>query len=343
MPEGADVSLGHFGTVGILGTFLVDISCRNRYNINTMHLFAGSSHPALAKSLAKELKVDLGKVILKKFSSGEHYVKFEESVRGKEVFILQTATKTPNEDLIELFLMCQAAKLSFAKSVHVILPHFPYSRQDRVTEPREPISAKLMAHLLEEAGADHVIVLDLHSDQIQGFFSIPADAVEARMIFSGYFRTLNLKDPVVVAPDVGGAKRAKKFAVMLGAELAIMHKNRSQHQEAEILEVVGDIQGKTCIIFDDIIDTAGTLVSGKNALMERGAKEVYAVATHAVFSGKAQERLSKAGFTEVIGTDSIPTDPKLFPGLRILPIAPLLAEVIRHVISGQSVTEIYKK
>src|SRR3989338_5418925 len=189
----------------------MEFAAENRYNRNTMHLFAGSSHPALAKSLAKELKVDLGKIILKKFSCGEHYVKFQESVRGKEVFILQTATKTPNEDLIELFLMCQAAKLSFAKSVHVILPHFPYSRQDRVTEPREPISAKLMAHLLEEAGADHVIVLDLHSDQIQGFFSIPADAVEARMIFSRDFRTLNLKKPLGVAPGGGGGQRAKKI------------------------------------------------------------------------------------------------------------------------------------
>ena len=281
--------------------------------------------------------------MLKKFSSGEHYVKYEESVRGKEVFIVQTATRNPNEDLMQLFLMCQAAKLSFATTVHIALPHFPYARQDRITEPREPISAKLVAHLLEESGADHVIVLDLHSDQIQGFFSIPVDALDARTIFADYVRSLKIKNLVVVAPDVGGAKRAKKFAVMIGADLAIMHKNRKRHHEAEILEVVGDIEGKNCIIFDDIIDTAGTLLSGKKALTDRGARDVYAAATHGVFSGPAAERLKKAKFKKVIVSDSIPNDPKLFPGLTILPIAPLLAEVIRHVSKGQSVTEIYKK
>ena len=197
---------------------------------------------------------------------------------------------------MQLFLMCQAAKLSFATTVHIALPHFPYARQDRITEPREPISAKLVAHLLEESGADHVIVLDLHSDQIQGFFSIPVDALDARTIFADYVRSLKIKNLVVVAPDVGGAKRAKKFAVMIGADLAIMHKNRKRHHEAEILEVVGDIEGKNCIIFDDIIDTAGTLLSGKKALTDRGARDVYAAATHGVFSGPAAERLKKAKF-----------------------------------------------
>ena len=308
-----------------------------------MHLFAGSSHPALAQSLADQLKVKLGAVTLKKFSCGEQYVKFEESVRGKEVYILQTGTRNPNQDIIELFLMCQAAKLSFAKAVHVIVPHFPYARQDRVSEPREPISAKLMAHLLEESGADHVMVVDLHSDQIQGFFSIPADALDARVIFTEYFRSLKLDHPVVVAPDVGGAKRAKKFADMLGAELALMHKSRAGHHQAEIVEVVGDVGGKTCIIFDDIIDTAGTLVAAKKALQEHGAKDVYAAATHGIFSGPAVERLGKAGFTKVVVSDSIPNDPKAFPGLTILSIAPLLAEVMRHIEKGESVTDMYRK
>lgn len=309
-----------------------------------MHLFAGSSHPVLASRLAKALGVQLGKITLKKFSCGEHYIRFEESVRSRDVYLLQTSTRAPHEDLLELFLMCQAAKLSFAKTVHVVLPHFPYSRQDRVTEPREPISAKLIAHLLEESGADHVITLDLHSDQIQGFFSIPADSLDSRPIFNEYFRKKKLKDPVVVAPDVGGAKRAKKFATMLDADLAIMHKNRSHHQEAEILEVVGTVEGKTCIIFDDIIDTAGTLLSSRNALLERGAnRDIYAAATHGVFSGKAAERLRKAKFKEVVVSDSIPNDPKAFPGLTILTIAPLLAEVIQHIELGQSVTQIYKK
>ena len=307
-----------------------------------MHLFTGSSHRELAQSIAKELGTALGEVTLKTFSSGERYVKYEESLRGKEVFILQTATQNVNEDLVELFLMCQAAKLSFAKSVHVIAPFFPYARQDRVAEYREPISAKLIAHLLEESGADHVITLNLHSDQIQGFFSIPVDALEAQTIFAKYIKEKKLKDLVVVSPDAGGAKRAKKFADCIDADLAIIHKSRPEHQKAEVLELVGDIEGKTCILFDDMIDTGGSLVSAKEALVAGGANpDVYAVATHPVFSYPAIERLKDAQFKEVIVTDSIPTDPKAFPGLTILPIAPLLAQVIEHVERGQSVTEIY--
>lgn len=308
-----------------------------------MYLFAGSSHPALAKALAKELHTDLGKILLKTFSSGERYAKFDESVRGKDVFLLQTGSRNPNEDLIELFLMCQAAKLSFAKSVHVVLPHFPYARQDRVAAPREPISAKLIAHLLEESGADHVITLDLHSNQIQGFFSIPVDVLSGRHIFANYFAMKKFKDAVVVSPDAGGAKRAKNLADLMGAELAIMHKSRPQHQQTQIVEVVGNIEGKTCIVFDDMIDTAGSLISAKNALMERGAKETYAAATHAIFAGEAIERLKAAKFTEVVVTDSIPQDPHAFPGLIMLPIAPMLAEVIRHIERGESVTKIYEK
>ncbi len=309
-----------------------------------MHLFAGSSHRELAQAISKELGTKIGEVTLKTFSCGERYVKYEETVRGKDVFIVQTATQNVNEDLVELFLMCQAAKLSFAKSVHVIAPFFPYARQDRVAEYREPISAKLIAHLLEESGADHVITLNLHSDQIQGFFSIPVDALEAQTIFAKYIEKKKLSNPVVVSPDAGGAKRAKKFADRIGADLAIMHKSRPEHQKAEILELVGEIEGRTCIIFDDMIDTAGSLVSAKDALIEAGANpDVYAIATHPVFSYPAIERLKDAGFKEVIVTDSIPTDPKAFDGLTILPIAPLLAQVIEHVEKGQSVTEIYEK
>lgn len=310
----------------------------------SMKLFAGSSHTALAESIAKELNLSLGKVILKSFSSGERYVRYEESVRGKDVFLIQTATKNVNEDLLELFLMCQAAKLSFAKSVHVILPHFPYARQDRVAAPREPISAKLIASLLEASGADHLVTLNLHTDQVQGFFNIPVDALEARTIFARYIKGKNLSNTVVVSPDEGGAKRAKKFADLIGAELAIIHKTRPEHQKTEVLELVGDIEGKTCILFDDMIDTAGSLVSAKEALIEAGAHaDVYAIATHPIFSGPAIEKLSHANFKEVIVTDSIPCDPRAFPGLVILPIAPLLAQVIEHVYRGESVTEIYEQ
>ncbi len=309
-----------------------------------MHLFSGSSHPALARALAQQLGCPLGNVTLKAFSCGERYVKFEDSIRGKDVYLLQTGTRNPDQDLMELFLMCQAARLSFAKTVHVVLPHFPYARQDRVAEPREPISAKLIASLLEHAGADHVVTLDLHSEQIQGFFSVPVDALDGRPIFAEYLKSKDLKDPVVVAPDAGGAKRAKKLADLMGADLAIMHKHRSAHHTAEILEVVGDIEGRTCILFDDIIDTAGTLAKAKQALVKRGAgKDIYAAATHAVFSGKAIENLTKAAFKEVIVTDSMPVKKNAVKGLKILTIAPMLARVLTHIESGKSVTEIYKK
>lgn len=310
-----------------------------------VNLFAGSSHPALAKALAKELKVQLGSVLLKSFSSGERYVRYEESVRGKDVYILQSTTAHPNTDLMELFLMCQAARLSFAKSVHVILPYFPYARQDRVAAPREPISAKLVASLIETAGADHVITIDLHSDQVQGFFHIPADALDARQVFADYFLKKKLKDPVVVAPDAGGAKRAKKFADMIHADLAIMHKSRTAHHKAEVLEVVGDIEGKTCIIFDDMIDTASTLCPAKEALVKRKANpNVYAAATHPILSGKALENLDKALFKEVVVTDSIP-HPELTgkKGFTVLSIAPMLGKVLRNIERGESVTQMYRK
>jgi ribose-phosphate pyrophosphokinase len=211
-----------------------------------------------------------------------------------------------------------------------------------VAEPREPISAKLVAQMLENAGADHVITLALHSDQIQGFFSVPVDGLDARPIFAKEFARKNLKNPVVVSPDVGGAKDAKKFADALGAELAIMHKTRSGHHEASILEVVGEVESRTCILFDDMIDTAGTLMTAHDALIKRGANaSIYVAATHAICSGPARQRLQDAKFVEVIVTDSIPPI-DTFPGLNVLPIAPMLAEVIQHIESGQSVTDIYK-
>ncbi len=307
-----------------------------------MHLFAGSTHPALSASLAKELGMPLGDIVLKKFSSGECYVRYNESIRGQEVYLIQAPGCNAHDALFELFLMCQAAKLSFASHVHIVLPYFPYSRQDRIAEPREPISAKLMASLLENAGAEHIITLNLHSDQIQGFFSVPVDVLDARPIFADYFQK-KIKNPVVVSPDIGGAKQAKKFADVLGADLAILHKTRSAHQEAKILEVVGEVEGRTCILYDDMIDTAGTLITAKNALLEKGAhKDIYVAATHPLFSGPAIERLKKANFKEVVVTDSIPVTAK-FKGLTVLPIAPLLAKVIRHIDTKQSVTDIYKK
>jgi ribose-phosphate pyrophosphokinase len=308
-----------------------------------MKLFAGSSHPALATELAKELDVNPGAIQLKRFSSGEVYVRFEESVRGQNVYLIQAPGQRPDENLWELFIMCQAAKLSFAHNVHVILPYLPYTRQDRISKPREGISARLVADFLERAGADHVITLNLHSDQIQGFFSIPVDVLDARPLFATYFKGKKLKNPVVVSPDIGGAKQAKKFADELGSDLAILHKTRPEHNEAAILHTVGDVKDRTCILFDDMIDTAGTLISAKNALLESGAHpDVYVAAVHPIFSGPAIDRLKEAAFAEVVVTDTIPLK-ETFKGLKVLPIAPMLAQVIHHVESGKSVTDIYTK
>ena len=321
---------------------------------NVMKLFSGSSHPTLAQNIAKELKTKLGKVTLKTFSCGEQYVRYEESIRGKSVFIVQTGTplrpaglrgagRNSDSDIVEICLMCQAAKLGFAASIHLVMPHFPYARQDRVAAPREPISAKLVADLLVTAGADHVITLTLHSDQIQGFFGVPVDSLSTHGLFVEYFRKKKLPHPVVVSPDAGGAKAAKKFADALGADLAIMHKSRPEHQKAEIIHVVGTIEGKTAILFDDMIDTGGSVIAAKKALLKHGAHpDIYLAATHAIFSGDAVKHLREAKFKEVVVTDSIALAGKKFPGLKVCSIAPLLAEVIRHVESGQSVTEIYK-
>jgi ribose-phosphate pyrophosphokinase len=311
--------------------------------VAVLKFFSGSSHPALAKDIAKELGVELGKVTLKTFSNGEKYVRYEESVRGKNVFIVQTGTKDCDKDILEACLMCQAAKLGFATSVHLVIPHFPYARQDRVSEPREPISARLVANLLCASGADHIITLKLHADQIQGFFDAPVDNLMTYNLFVKYFKEKKLKDTVVVAPDVGAAKSAKKFADALDTDLAIMHKSRPSHQEAEIVRIVGDVEGKTAIVYDDMIDTAGSIVAAKEMLLKKGAqKDVYAVATHGIFSGPAVDRLKKAAFREIVVTDSVPMTGKEFPELKVLSIAPMLAEVIRHVESGTSVTEIYE-
>ena len=308
-----------------------------------MKLFSGSSHRALAEAIAKELGMELGKVELQTFSCGEQYVRYEESVRGKDVFIIQTGSGVSDSDILELCLMCQAAKLGFANSVHLVIPHFPYARQDRVSKPREPISAKLVCDLLVTSGADHIITLTLHTDQIQGFSDVPMDALRSHKLFSEYFKKKNLSGLVVVSPDAGGTKAAKVFADTLGADLAVMHKTRPKHNEAAILHVVGEIEGKTAILYDDMIDTAGSICAAKEALLKNGAnRDVYVAATHPIFSGPAVERLTDAGFKEVVVSDSVPLEGKEFKGLTVLSIAPMLAEVIGHVMKGESVTEMYE-
>ncbi len=306
-----------------------------------IQVFAGSSHPHLAKEIAKSLGIELSKIEVKKFACGEIYVKPMESVRGSDVFIIQTSTGNVNEDYMELFIMLDAIKRSFASKVHVIIPHFGYARQDRVATPREPISAKLMADLIKAAGADHVVTIHLHSEQIQGFFDFQVDNLSSRRLLAEYFKKKKLSDLVVVSPDAGGAKEAKKFADKVGASLAIIHKNRPKHNVAEAMHVVGDVKGKTCVIYDDMIDTGGSVTAAKNALIKHGAnKELYLIATHAVFSDPAIERLKEAKFKEVIVTNTIPVNENAFKGLKVISVAPLLASIIKNVHEGRSLTNV---
>lgn len=308
-----------------------------------LKLFSGSSHPVLAQEIARSLKVPLSPIELARFACGEIYARPLTTIRGGDVFIIQTATHKINEDLMELFVMIDASKRSFAEKIHVVMPHFAYARQDRVALPREPISAKLVADLLSAAGADHVIALSLHSDQEQGFFDFPVDNVVSRGLFADYFKKKKIKDLVLVAPDAGGAKDVKKLADDLGTELAILNKIRPARNIAQIThQVIGEVKGKNCLIYDDMIDTAGTVISAQGALKKAGAKDIYLAATHPVFSDPAIKRLKKAKFKEVVVTNSIPIPKgKYFPGLKILSIAPLLAKIIQNVHLKKSVTGIY--
>lgn len=312
--------------------------------ITKYKIFAGSSHPKLAEEIAKHLKQPLSQIQLSTFSSGEKYIVLGETVRGHEVFIVQTCRDhSVNEDYMELFLMCDAAKRSFASRVHVILPYFGYGRQDKVHVPREAISAKVMADLLVASGADHVITLQLHTDQMQGFFDVPVDNLYMKKAFAQYFQAKKLSNVIVVSPDTGGAKNAKKFGDEIHAPIAILHKARPAHNVSEVMHVVGDVKDKTCIIYDDIIDTGGSVINAKKALLKAGAKkDMYLCATHPIFSGKASQKLRQAKFKEVVVTNSLPI-PKIkqFRGLKVISIAPLLAAVVENVTHQKSVSSLF--
>ncbi len=309
--------------------------------LKNFKLFSGTSHPALAGAIAKELGIPLSEMEISRFSSNEIYAKPKESVRGASVFLVQTATEHVNEDLMELFIMIDALKRSFAGKIHIVMPHYGYARQDRVASPREPISAKLIADLITAAGADHVIVIQFHSDQAQGFFPFSVDNLNLRTMFADYLLKKDLKDPVVVAPDAGAAKDAGRLAKFLDAPLAVLTKERPDFNVAEITSVVGDVEGKTCIIYDDMIDTAGSVCAAHQALINNGANpNIYLVATHPVFSGPAIDRFKETEFKEVIVADTIPVPKeKQFKGLTMLPVAPLLGRVIKCIHENKSVTE----
>jgi ribose-phosphate pyrophosphokinase len=309
-------------------------------------LFAGRSHPVLAQKIADQLNIELGDVKLKTFANGETYVRYKESIRGADVFIVQTCHgRATNDYLWELQIMIQAAKLASANRITAIMPWFPYSRQDKKSAPREPITAKLLADVLDAAGADRVLTMDLHAGQIQGFFRIPVDHMTALPLFARYYReTLGLhgEGVVAVSPDPGRAKMATKFAQMLDADFALMNKQRPAHDVASVTEVVGDVRGKIAIMSDDIIVTGGTLVAGAQALLEAGATKVYACATHGLFPDDALEKLAQSELAGLAVADTIPIGELNRPDkLTVLTISGILAETIENVFSDESVSAIF--
>lgn len=303
-------------------------------------LFAGTSHPALSQKVAELLGVPLSPVDIRRFACNEIYAKSIDSVRNADVYIIQTATSNVNEELMELFILLDSFKRSFANKVHVIVPQFPYARQDRVASPREAISARLVADLISTAGADHLITFTLHSEQEQGFFNFPVDNLNARQLFVEYFKKKNLKNLTVVAPDVGSAKEAQRLAKLLDAELAILNKVRSAHNVSDVTHLVGTVEGRTCILYDDLVDTGGSVANGAKILRDfKASGEIYLAATHAVLSRDAAEKLKAGNFTEILFTDTVPIPPeKMLPNMKILSIAPLLAEVVKSVHTGKPLT-----
>lgn len=307
-------------------------------------VFAGRSHPELAQRIAQHLGVELGGIELTSFANGESYCRYLESIRGADVFLVQTGCRPVDQNLMELLLMIQAAKLASAKRITAVIPWFPYSRQDRKAKPREPISGRFVADMLQLAGADRVLTMDLHAGQIQGFFAIPVDHMTALPLFARHFRDLGFHgDGIVsVAPDAGRAKVAVRFAEMIEADFAIMNKTRPAHDVAAVTEITGRVRGKVALVGDDMITTGGTLLAGARALLEQGATAVWVFATHGIFADGALERFGSAGLAGIVVTDTIPIDPITKPeNMTVLPVSGLLAETIMNVFADESVSAIF--
>ena len=307
-------------------------------------VFSGRSHPVLAERIAERLGVDLGEVELKTFANDETYVRYCESIRGADVFLVQTGCSPVDQHLMELLLMIQAAKLASAKRITAVIPWFPYSRQDRKAKPREPISGRLVADMLQLAGVDRLLTMDLHAGQIQGFFTIPVDHMTALPLFARHFRDLGLTGPdvVSVSPDAGRAKMAVRFAEMIDADFAIMHQTRPAHDTVEVTEITGRVRGKTVILGDDVIMTGNTLLANVAALKEHGVNDVWVFATHGLFSGGALERFADSQITGLVTTDTVPIDPLQRPkNMTVLPVSGLLAETIMNVFADDSVSAIF--
>jgi len=311
---------------------------------NRLRLFSGSANIPLAQEVARYLGMDLGPMVRKRFADGELYVQIQESIRGCDVYLIQPCCRPVNDHLMELLIMIDACRRASARQITAVLPYYAYARADRKTAGRESIAAKLVANLMTEAGANRILAMDLHSDQIQGYFDIPLDHVYGSPVLIDYLAQKNLPDLVVVSPDVGGVARARAFAKKLNdAPLAIIDKRRQAHNVAEVMNIIGDIKGKTAVMVDDMIDTAGTISEGARLLREEGARQVYACATHAVFSPPAIERLSSGVFEEVIITNSTPIpDEKRFDQLTILSVANVIGETIWRIHEDSSVSSMFR-
>ena len=306
-------------------------------------VFSGTANDALAKEVCEKLGLPLGQTRITKFSDGETYVQILENVRGSDVFLIQPTCDPVNEHLLQLLLLIDALKRASARRITVVIPYFGYARQDRKDKPRVPISSKLVADLLTTAGADRALVVDLHAPQIQGFFNIPVDHLFASPVLVGHFKELNLPDLTVVSPDAGGVERARFFAKKMDSALAIVDKRRVEMDVTEVMHVIGDVNDRTCVILDDIIDTAGTLVKTCQALLDAGARQVYACATHPVLSGPAIERISQSGLVKVVVTNTIPLTEagRNEPKIRQLSIAGLIASAIQSIHEETSVSRLF--
>lgn len=311
-------------------------------NDDRLRLFAGSANVPLAKEVAQYLGMGLGPMLRKSFADGEIYVQVQESIRGCDVYLIQPTCRPVNDNLTELLIMIDACRRASARQITAVMPYYGYARADRKTAGRESITAKLVANLIVQSGANRIIAMDLHSAQIQGYFDIPCDHVYGAPVLFDYLLSKNLPDIVVVSPDVGGVARARAFAKKLNdAPIAIIDKRRQTHNVAEVMNVVGDVSGKTAVLVDDMIDTAGTIYEGAKILRQEGARQVYACATHAVFSPPAIERLSGGLFEEVIVTNTIPAVTN-FPQLKVLSVANLIGETIWRVHEDTSVSSMFR-
>jgi ribose-phosphate pyrophosphokinase len=310
--------------------------------LDKLRVFAGNSNRPLAEELCRTLGVELGKAEVRSFSDGEVYVEIQESVRGMEIYVVQSLCTPGNDNLMELLLMLDALKRASASSITAVIPYYGYARQDRKIAPRTPISAKLVADLIEVAGATRVVCMDLHAGQIQGFFNIPVDNLYATPVLLKYIKDKFKDDTVIVSPDAGGVERARAFAKRLRTGLAIIDKRRPSPNVSEVMNVIGEVHGKVAILLDDMIDTGGTITQGTDALKKQGAKEIYACCTHPVLSGSAIERIEKSRITEVVVTNTIPEKPGVKSNkLKYLSVGPVLGEAIKRIHFGESVSSLF--